>query len=143
MVMFVTKAPYKIRIKNPATRIVISTIGIFFRPKLYARFSTKYSASNKVDVTWKIIALHTMAITNSTAASTHALLTDTVPAAIGRLHFVGCFRSFSRSRISLMIYTTEETIQNATKAAIPEASLFRLNNWPLQANAANTRPFLM
>ena len=86
---------------------------MFFSPKLYARFSTMYSARSSVGTKRNAIALNTPATPSSTPANIAAPLTDTLPAAIGRLHFVGCLRSFSRSHISLMMYTAEDTMQTA------------------------------
>ena len=63
-----------------------------------------------------------------TAARIQAFRTETVPAAMGRFRFVGCFWSFSLSRISLTMYTTEDTMQNAAKPANPASSFRMLKN---------------
>lgn len=51
----------------------------------------------------------------SNTMTTIASLIDTIPLAIGRYILTGCSLSFSRSTISLIIYTTEDTQQKETK----------------------------
>ena len=54
----------------------------------------------------------------------------TRPAAMGRLHFLGCFLSASTSTMSLMEYMAEAAKENATKATREEVQSAMSNKLP-------------
>ena len=65
----------------------------------------------------------------------------TMPAAIGRVRFVGWMRSFSTSPMSLRKYVELETRQNAANAASSLPITPLSPRAPAAAGAANTRTF--
>ena len=65
----------------------------------------------------------------------------TAPLASGRRHFVGCCLSESMSRMSLIMYTSDERKQNAAKPARPLQNISRSKNRPLKKSGSSTRTF--
>ena len=82
------------------------------------------------------------ASTARTAATINAVVVETSPAAIGRLHLTGCARSDFTSRTSFTRYVALEIKQNATKAPTLTRKTSGLRSLPAASGAANTRTFL-
>lgn len=72
-----------------------------------------------------------------------ACLIDIFPAAIGLLHFVGCFLSFSISLISLIIYIELDVNVNITKPIKVIKKLYLLSIVLLKNIGKNTNKFLI
>ena len=64
---------------------------------------------------------------NNTTATTTAIRTLILPAAIGLKRFLGCSRSRSRSAISFTMYTAELRAQNAAIATASRPAFAQLN----------------
>src|SRR5882724_9919962 len=79
--------------------------------------------------------------TNSTTDVAMASRTGTRPAAIGRLRLTGCTRSSATSIESLIRYTAEAAMQNATKARPTFCSTLTCIKSPLASGAARTSTF--
>ncbi len=73
----------------------------------------------------------------------YAFLILTLPFAIGRCFFVGCFLSLSTSRRSFRIYTQEAVRQNKTGLKTESQSAFDSKTLPLNMSAANIKMFLI
>src|SRR5258707_4984633 len=65
------------------------------------------------------------------------------PAAIGRLRFSGCRRSFSRSTQSLSRYTPLAIRQNEITAKDARSTAFKLSNSLAKMSGANAAKFLV
>lgn len=77
-------------------------------------------------------------IVNNITKTNIATQIGSLPLAIGRLHFTGCFLSFSLSIISFIMYTTDDIRQKDTKARILLKSKSVLNKFFENNNGINT-----
>src|ERR1039458_8795004 len=72
---------------------------------------------------------------------TAAIVPDTVPSAIGRLHLSGCCRSLFRSDQSFNTYTALATRLKERNDPTACSALVPFISFPAKTNGANTKPF--
>jgi hypothetical protein len=142
-----TTAPATARRQNPHDITTQSRIIMRLSTSEYIVIITMYTVMIIPNVLVNS-KLPTSATTAQVIASTAALPTLTVPAAIGLLRFVGCSLSVLRSTMSLKMYIADAAMlkQKNAPAALPTAtstSLAGPNTFCPNINAANTNVFFV
>lgn len=137
----IAKHPATARITKPVEMTKRSTIIKDFRYNEYDKIKSRYiiaASRNRVFIRYdpkraKIISIN---------ANRNACDFFNSPEAIGLLHFVGCFLSFSMSKMSLIMYSLPESMQKKIKAIITSRHIEKFRMFSEKAIPANIRMFL-